>query len=60
MSRLLACHPLSQHICLRDLIGIIQFDRVLEIEDLPNASVVGSDDHDFGDSIIQLRLGAKR
>jgi hypothetical protein len=44
-----------------DLIGIIQFDRILALEDLPAPRIGDStgDDTDFGDSIIQLRLGKK-
>ena len=44
-----------------DLMGMIQFDRVLTVQDLPGARTgdsVGSG-NDFGDSIIQLRLGRK-
>jgi hypothetical protein len=42
-----------------DLIEMIQFGRVLEIQDIPVPSYEGSDS-EFGDSIIQLRLGPKR
>lgn len=43
-----------------DLIEMIQFGRVMEIQDIPIAvpSYEGSDT-EFGDSIIQLRLGRK-
>ena len=47
-----------------DLIEMIQFGRVLEIQDISVPSYEGSDsefgDSEFGDSIIQLRLGPKR
>lgn len=45
-----------------DLIEIIQFDRVLALQDLPslNTGHFAEDDTDFGDSIIQLRLGSKK
>jgi len=44
-----------------DLMGMIQFDRVLTAQDLPGARTGDSagSDNDFGDSIIQLRLGRK-
>jgi hypothetical protein len=42
-----------------DLIEMIQFGRVLEIQDIP-VPHYEKDDSDFGDSIIQLRLGPKR
>ena len=41
-----------------DLIEMIQFGRVMEIQDIPVPSYEGSDT-EFGDSIIQLRLGPK-
>jgi Predicted membrane protein (DUF2207) len=41
-----------------DLIEMIQFGRVMEIQDIPLPSYEGSDT-EFGDSIIQLRLGPK-
>ena len=43
-----------------DLIEMIQFGRVMEIQDIsiPVPSYEGSD-AEFGDSIIQLRLGPK-
>jgi hypothetical protein len=44
-----------------DLIGMIQFDRILALQDLPAPRIGDSkeDDTDFGDSIIQLRLGSR-
>ncbi|MGB0001943.1 MAG: hypothetical protein WBQ04_17645, partial [Candidatus Acidiferrales bacterium] len=43
-----------------DLIEMIQFGRVMEIQDMPiSVPTYEGSEAEFGDSIIQLRLGRK-
>jgi hypothetical protein len=45
-----------------DLLEITQFNRVLELHDLPSpvSTRAAEDDSELGDSIIQLRLGSRK